>query len=268
MIWTRPLIFKTFVIGLTAAFSVMIVWLSVKDRQPRGGTKNSPRISHRMANRDKNDTGLHRVTSATTYRGTSPATTGDADTFEIGGPADQVGYTIHTSAAKDIAIQGDGFDGLSVTDDTHSSANPTIRAIQLNDDVRLPAALMPLGQENWPPAVAAAAVEIGNTFYRKLQERAAVLQGTREDSNNGMEPTMVSNSPESAHLSQNTASPTDLQAPEIAEDFTLISNTQDAEQIRRQADEQFRALYGNEQFIRQTVNSGIEVRLPPEPASP
>ena len=115
-----------------------------------------------------------------------------------------------------------------------SSADPSAQAIQLADDVRLPAALMPSGLADVPPEVAAAAVEIANTYYRNLQAE--------------------------------TTTPRTHPTPFIdGKDTTLIRNTPGTERIREDADEVYRALYGDTQYIRHTISSAIEVNLPPEP---
>ena len=109
------------------------------------------------------------------------------------------------------------------------------QGVRLADDVRLPAVLMPQYDHNPTPAVVAANLEIANTFYRDLQTKAA----------------------------GSTSAPRDEEAPGNGDHTKVISNTPTTVQIRRLADEQFRALHGDERYTRQTLDSSIEVALPP-----
>jgi len=222
-----------------------------------------------MAYRDKDTAGSRNDAITAAFPVKSPAALGNTDAIGMRRATDQAGSAISPPTAEGTPVSGDVVDRMSAEEDIELSADSAARAVQLNDDVRLPAALMPQGQDDLPPAVAAAAVEIGNSFYRKLQNRVAPPQKTHESSKDGMDSTLVPKSPESHNLSQTAdQQPPSLQAPESADDVTLIPNTPDTDQIRRQADEQFRALYGDEKFIWQTLNSAIEVHLPLGPASP
>ena len=109
---------------------------------------------------------------------------------------------------------------------------PSSQAIQLADEVRLPAALMPPGTNPPPPAVAAATAQITDTFYQELQAGVSRPQAGQE-------------------------------APRTTDDTAIIPENFATRLARQRADEQFRALYGDEKYIQQTLNSAIEVLLPP-----
>jgi len=265
----RRHIFRWCATGLAASCIIMVLRPSVKDAQTTDNRLTPPLVSHRMAYRDKDTAGSRNDAITTAFRVKSPAALGNTDATGMRRATDQAGSAISPPTAEGTPVSGDVVDRMSAEEDIELSADSAARAVQLNDDVRLPAALMPQGQDDLPPAVAAAAVEIGNSFYRKLQNRSAAHQKPPESSNNVTYSTMVPKGPESPNLSQTAGQqPPSFQVPDTAEDLTLIPNTPDTEQIRKQADEQFRALYGDEKFIRQTVSSAIEVRLPLRPDSP
>lgn len=126
---------------------------------------------------------------------------------------------------------------VELLDDPQAPEAPPIHAIQLAADVRLPAAMVPMVQQNQPPAVAAAAAEVGNHFYQNLLTSAA-------------------------------NPPTPQEAPPVVNDTAMITNGPVTDHLRQAADELFRALYGNEKYIQQTLASAIEANLPPEPPVP
>ncbi len=112
--------------------------------------------------------------------------------------------------------------------------NPFLPAIQLAEDVRLPAALMPHQTANESPAVTAARIAIGERFYRELQEIVA------------------------------NQAPADaaVQAPVDAAATTVIHQSRATENALRRANEEYRALFGDEAFNRKTMDTHLEVKLP------
>jgi len=114
--------------------------------------------------------------------------------------------------------------------------NPFLPAIQLAEDVRLPAALMPHQTANESPAVTAARLAIGERFYRELQE-------------------IVANQ---AQVDATVQTPVDAAAT------TVIHQSRATENALRRANEEYRALFGDEAFNRKTMDTHLEVKLPAE----
>jgi len=110
-------------------------------------------------------------------------------------------------------------------------ALPPVIAIQLATDVRLPAAIVPMNQEDMPPAVAAAVGEIGSQFYRDLFA--------------------VATHPQAGQVT-----------PQQVDDTAIIPNGPVTNHLRQSADERFRALFGDEKYIQHNLASAIEVMLP------
>lgn len=118
------------------------------------------------------------------------------------------------------------------------------KAIQLAENFRLPATI--LAQCTDPttpdavvsPTVSAAAQEITESFYRAL---AATAQNTEQ-------------------TPENTAP----DAPD-SEDTRVIPPTAETERLRAHSDERYRSLFGDAAYNKQSMNSLIEVRLPPLP---
>lgn len=199
----RPLIFKLFATGLVAASAFLILHPADRNLPITGDRQPARHLAQRHG---------ERVAESRDARHGGPATTPPAASI-----APMTDEPIARSSSQAVP---------------EPPAGRFAQAIQLADDVRLPAALLPQGPPNLPPAVAEATAEIANTFYRELQ--AATPQAP----------------------------------PGEDQDTTLIPKTPRTEQIRQLADEQFRALYGDDRYIQQTLNSAIEVQLPPEPAPP
>jgi hypothetical protein len=134
--------------------------------------------------------------------------------------------------------------GVVVTPPSLSEAPATQeakRGIQLTDDVRLPAAIM---AENAPdtatrkmisPAAATANQEIANSYYRELLATAGSSPATPTPAPGGGDETT-----------------------------SVIPAGAAAEKARNHADEMYRALFGDDAYNRQVMNSAIEVRLPAE----
>lgn len=114
-----------------------------------------------------------------------------------------------------------------VTQEIAQVGNPSsLPAIQLADDVRLPAALMPHGTANESPIVAAARAAIGDRFYRELQEIAAKETQTEADAT------------------------------------VIIHKSPATENALKRANEEYRAFFGDEAFNRKTMDTHLEVKLP------
>ncbi|MCX8496636.1 MAG: hypothetical protein ORN51_10680 [Akkermansiaceae bacterium] len=128
--------------------------------------------------------------------------------------------------------------------------NPFLPAIQLAEDVRLPAALMPHQTANESPAVTAARIAIGERFYRELQEIAA----------NQTPVEAAVQAPADADVQ----APVDatVQAPVDAAVTTVIHQSRATENALRRANEEYRALFGDEAFNRKTMDTHLEVKLP------
>jgi len=110
-------------------------------------------------------------------------------------------------------------------------SEPSATAIQLESDVRLPAALLPPYLVNQPIPVDAAVQEITNAFYRRLQA-VADADGNSKEIRGSEDTIMISQNPSTAHA-------------------------------RDLANEQYRALFGNEAYNQKTLESTIEAQLPP-----
>ncbi len=102
----------------------------------------------------------------------------------------------------------------------------SLPAIQLADDVRLPAALMPHDTSKESPEIAAARAAIGDRFYQELQETAA------------------------------------KEPPSEADTTTVIHKSSATENALKRANEEYRALFGDEAFNRKTMDTHLEVKLP------
>lgn len=119
---------------------------------------------------------------------------------------------------------------LAATPAPDSGSNTLGRAIQLADNVQLPAVLMVQDRPTTTtPQLAAAISGIGDAFYQKLAASTA--------------PGATSGTQDSAVIEP---------GPEVA-------------QARDLANETYRALFGDEAYNRQTMNSVIEVQLPVTP---
>ncbi|MEO7340270.1 MAG: hypothetical protein ABI073_05290 [Luteolibacter sp.] len=124
----------------------------------------------------------------------------------------------------------------------------TMPAIQLAENVQLPAALMIPGTDAsgravaLTPAGATAIKEISDSFYQEIADT-------------------LTNTPPQA--------PTESADHKIAdeEDTVLITPSASVESARQRANELYHALFGNDTYNRQTMNSTIEVHLPSDSAS-
>lgn len=195
----RPPYLMLFTIGLIAASSSMIFRTCSQNES----SAEKPKTTKRSEKRPKQSAVSHRL----------PPT---------GAIQDQTvtdSATIHPNGIR----SEDSYSAEAIIPSPSMAMPP---AVQLADDVRLPAALIPDAGANLTPAVTAATAEIGNTFYRDLQVTA-----NNETSNQEA-------------------------------DTATISNDPNTEQALIRADEQYRALFGDEDFNRKTAESHIEVNLP------
>ena len=127
-----------------------------------------------------------------------------------------------------------------------------VQAIQLGEDVRLPAAIMALNDPgaragDIPPAVVAATKEIEKTFYRELADKAVEKRSAVKDS---------------------TVTGSDATEPgQPADHDTVILNDHDVYDARERADSLFRTIHGDAAASRQGISSALEVLLPKDAGS-
>lgn len=197
----RPPYLLLITIGLIAASSSMIFRTCSQNES----SAEKPKPPKRTEKRPKPSAASHRLQPA----GTSQDQTAPDSA------------TIHPNG-----IRSEDSYGAEAVIPSPSMAMPP--AVRLADDVRLPAALIPDAEANLTPAVTAATAEIGNTFYRELQETANNNTSNQEA------------------------------------DTATIFNDPNTEQALTRADEQYRALFGDEDYNRKTAESHIEVNLPTE----
>ena len=163
-------------------------------------------------------------------------------------------YPMSHGAAKPTTHRAAEADHGSVANDSADLPDAAVlapgRAIQLGVDVQLPAALMVWDEpemadsnEEISPAVVEANQNIGDTFY---QEIAAMVASQPVGSI-----TPGVNNP------QNTG----------ADDTTVIPPGPEVDRARARADQQYQALFGDDAYNRQTMNSAIDVTLPAAPGS-
>ncbi|MCX6875806.1 MAG: hypothetical protein NTW21_18655 [Verrucomicrobia bacterium] len=125
--------------------------------------------------------------------------------------------------------------------------NESVAAIQLAADIQLPAALM--AQEGpelealsqLGPAAVAANLAIVNSFYQELAASAGAVPAAGERLPENQENTEVAG---------------------LTGETTVIPPGPEVAMARARADEIYRALFGDEAYNRQTMNSVLEVRLP------
>ncbi len=176
---------------------------------------------------------------------------------------------------------------------TFISPDPSAPGIQLAENVRLPAILIPPqdmtggAPATRPPAVEAAAREITNQYYRDLGERAGA--GGHDTASEGLQADVPAVSrPTGETAAGEITPPYDPDAgkgPEpggpypTGEEFPagarvdndgaeepetiVLEPGPDTDDPRRMADEAFRAVFGEAAYNRHAIDSGIEVNLTP-----
>jgi hypothetical protein len=134
-----------------------------------------------------------------------------------------------------------------------SISNHQVRAIQLAENVRLPAVLMvPDPTETNlqcapAPAVTAATRQIAGSFYQELAAGTAIRPSAVEKPVAGI------------------LQPSDTPADD--DNTTVIEPGPVVENARSRANEAYRALFGDDAYNRRTMDSAIEVSLPVDSAS-
>jgi len=124
------------------------------------------------------------------------------------------------------------------------------RAIQLAEDVRLPAAFMAQSEPEMADlaitteVVAAANLAITDSFYQQLAAGVAAQPAPAAQ-------------PEANRSGMIPVTPTPG-----TEDTTVIPPGPEVASARESADELYRALFGDEAYGRMTLHSALEVRLP------
>ncbi len=249
----RPPIKALLVIGLVAASSPMFF-------RSRSGTPPTPAISKKTARA----TPFHgKVDAAMAIRQPSNAVAATQSKIQttaspLAHPSPAIS---HTPDAAQIAISP-AANATIPAPDRAASPSPSrpeaaafgnqspLPAIQLADDVRLPAALMPHDTANESPEIAAARAAIGDRFYRALQENAAQETAT----NLATEPP----------ASKNPAT-----EPTTGTDATVIIHPSPAsENALKHANEEYRALFGDAAFNQKTIDTHLEVKLPTSEDTP
>jgi hypothetical protein len=127
-------------------------------------------------------------------------------------------------------------------------SNTQGRAVQLAANVRLPAALMDLAETavdnriSVSPAADAAKRDIATAFYQRLASDATAGPAWRQPS--------PADRPDAAAPEAGTADTGMIEPGPVADNASTLAN------------ESYRALFGDDAYNRQTMNSAIEVRLP------
>ena len=198
-----PALFKSCTFGLVATSSYLLM-------------RPSPTLSHRSSGPEQ-----------TVATASQPATVRSRHAIVSKPPASTAQAPLPFNAMKDPESHSTG-----------SDTAPTVvpLAIQLADDVRLPAALMPSEAIEMPDAVTAATQEISDRYYQELQASTA--------------------RPSAAEAEAAQKSSSEEKSTHV------IANSPETEQIRYRADQQFRVLHGDERYNQQILNSAIEVMLP------
>jgi hypothetical protein len=129
------------------------------------------------------------------------------------------------------------------------------RAIQLAENVRLPAAFMAQSEPEMAAltistnAVAAANLAITDSFYQQLAAGVAAQPAP------------------AAHPEANRSGMMPVTPTPGTEDTTVIPPGPEVASARESADELYRALFGDEAYGRMTLHSALEVRLPADAGS-
>ena len=239
----RPSIYLLLTLVLVAASGTLIFRLRSETPQspavaPEKTAQAAPihgKVDAAMATRQPSIAGtampLKNQTSATATMQTKSSSRHAADSQIAAAPSANVG----------IPVPDQITDPSQTRPETSPVGDqPPLPAIQLADDVRLPAALMPHDTSKESPVVAAARAAIGDRFYRELQEIAAKDSVT--------DPATIDSA-----AKDSAAEPTTV----------VIHQSPATENALKRANEQYRALFGDEAFNRKTMDTQLEVKLPP-----
>lgn len=231
----RPPIKALLVIGLMAASSPMI-FRSCSETSQTAAT-NPPKTTQAAASNGKT------AASLASRQPTNAGTTNQPKTQVVAStPAQQNTALTHAPDAAKISASPAAKATIQIPDraaspapsrpETAAAGNQLpLPAIQLADDVRLPAALLPHDTANESPVITAARTAIGDRFYRTLQETAA------------KDPAVNSTSG--------------------ADDTVIIHQSATTENALKRANEEYRALFGDAAFNQKTIDTHIEVKQPP-----
>jgi hypothetical protein len=249
----RPSIYLLLTLVLVAASGTLIIRLRSETPQspavaPEKTAQAAPihgKVDAAMATRQPSIAGtampLKNQTSATATMQTKSSSRHAADSQIAAAPSANVG----------IPVPDQITDPSQTRPETSPVGDqPPLPAIQLADDVRLPAALMPHDTSKESPVVAAARAAIGDRFYRELQEIAAkdsVTDPATKDS-----------------AAKDSAAKDSAAKDSAAEPTTVVIHQSPAtENALKRANEEYRALFGDEAFNRKTMDTQLEVKLPP-----
>ena len=238
----RPSIYLLLTLVLVAASGTLIFRLRSETPQspavaPEKTAQAAPfhgKVDAAMATRQPSIAGtampLKNQTSATETMQTKSSSRHAADSQIAAAPSANVGIPVP--------------DQITDSSQTRSETSPVgdqppLPAIQLANDVRLPAALMPHDTSKESPVVAAARAAIGDRFYRELQEIAAKDSVT--------DPATIDSA-----AKDSAAEPTTV----------VIHQSPATENALKRANEEYRALFGDEAFNRKTMDTQLEVKLP------
>jgi hypothetical protein len=129
----------------------------------------------------------------------------------------------------------------------------------LADNVQLPGALMPDDEAaTTSPEINAAIRSIGDTFYQTIAATPAATSSPAGESASPIATAGQSATADQSAPGGGVADPTSG----ARDDTTVIAPGPDVERARDIADETYRAMFGNDAYNRQTLNSTIEVNLP------
>jgi len=168
-------------------------------------------------------------------------------------PGNIAGASGASTAQPDSAMDKADHDTVKpgqITGTTHPKSRD--RAIQLGEDVRLPAAIIAVNDPETragdiSPAIAAATKEIENTFYRELAEKAREEPSVDKDSTVGG--------------SDATAQVPPVVTGETEDPDTVILSEHDVYDARERADAVYRTIHGDEAANRRGISSALEVGL-------
>ena len=244
----RPSIYLLLTLVLVAASGTLIFRLRSETPQspavaPEKTAQAAPihgKVDAAMATRQPSIAGtampLKNQTSATATMQTKSSSRHAADSQIAAAPSANVG----------IPVPDQITDPSQTRPETSPVGDqPPLPAIQLADDVRLPAALMPHDTSKESPVVAAARAAIGDRFYRELQEIAAKDSVT--------DPATKDSAAKDSAAKDSAAEPTTV----------VIHQSPATENALKRANEEYRALFGDEAFNRKTMDTQLEVKLPP-----
>jgi hypothetical protein len=237
----RPFHLNLAAIGLVAVCSAIIVQQFRREDSGRIDVPVSKGIP--PAAKAEKTTALlptHQTSMASGRASSSPARSSEPGIHGVRNVSEKPGNSPLAPDSASPALAGN--EGSNSGQSTRSTdSNPQDRAIQLGENVRLPAAILALNEPDEDagiitPALTDATREIENNFYRELASKATENQAGAESGQTGI----------------------------AAEDDpnTVIMSDHDVYDARERADAVYRTLYGDEAANRRGISSAIEVQLP------